>query len=136
VKAAAKAAHAHEFIQRLPEGSDPIVGERGGRLSTGERQRIAIARALLKNPPVLVLDEPTSALDAESEWRVQEALARLRAGRTTFVVAHRLSTIADADRIVLLEHGRIVEQGTPGDLIARNGAYAGLVRRQGRLLAA
>jgi ATP-binding cassette subfamily B protein len=130
--AAAKAAHAHEFISRLPQGYDTVVGERGSRLSMGERQRVAIARSLLKDPPILILDEPTSALDAESEALVQEALGRLMKGRTTFAIAHRLSTVVDADRILVLKNGHIVEEGNHAQLMARNGYYASLVRRQTR----
>ncbi|MBX3466297.1 MAG: ABC transporter ATP-binding protein [Planctomycetes bacterium] len=132
VEAAARAAQAHEFITRLPDGYETVVGERGNRLSTGERQRIAIARALLKDPSVLILDEPTSALDAESEAAVQEALGRLVRGRTTFVVAHRLATVVDADRILVLRDGRIAEDGTHRELLARGGYYAELVRKQTR----
>jgi ATP-binding cassette subfamily B protein len=137
VVAAAKAANAHEFVEKLPLGYDTKVGERGCRLSAGERQRIAIARALLKDPAILVLDEPTSALDAESEALVQEALERVMAGRTTFAIAHRLSTVVHADRIVVLRHGRIVEQGTHAELVRRGGYYASLVTKQTKgLLAA
>lgn len=128
--AAAKAAHADDFIARLPEGYETLVGERGGRLSAGERQRVAIARALLKNPPILILDEATSALDAESEALVQEALARLVKGRTTFVIAHRLSTVVGADRILVLKEGEIIESGDHETLIRADGYYASLVRRQ------
>jgi ATP-binding cassette, subfamily B, bacterial len=132
IEEAARAAHAHEFIMRLPQGYDTVVGERGSRLSVGERQRIAIARSLLKDPPILVLDEPTSALDAESEALVQEALGRLMKGRTTFAIAHRLSTVVDADRILVLKGGRIVEEGDHARLMALDGYYASLVRRQTR----
>jgi ATP-binding cassette, subfamily B, bacterial len=132
IEEAAKAAHAHEFIMRLPQGYDTVVGERGSRLSMGERQRVAIARSLLKDPPILILDEPTSALDAESEALVQEALARLMKGRTTFAIAHRLSTVVDADRILVLKGGRIVEEGGHARLMALEGYYASLVRRQTR----
>ncbi|WP_242396099.1 ABC transporter ATP-binding protein [Anaeromyxobacter oryzisoli] len=132
IEAAARAANAHDFIQRLPDGYDTVVGERGNRLSVGERQRISIARTLLKSPAILILDEPTSALDAESEALVQEALARVSRRRTTLVIAHRLSTVVDADRIVVLKAGRIVEQGRHRDLVARGGYYASLVEKQTR----
>jgi ATP-binding cassette subfamily B protein len=132
IEAAAKAANAHDFIVRLPTGYDTIVGERGSRLSVGERQRISIARTLLKDPAILILDEPTSALDAETEHLVQEALERVTRGRTTLVIAHRLSTVVDADRIVVLKHGRIVEEGTHATLVGRGGYYASLVEKQTR----
>jgi ATP-binding cassette subfamily B protein len=132
IEAAAQAANAHEFIKRLPEGYATLVGERGSLLSSGERQRITIARALLKNPAILILDEATSALDAESEDAVQNALESLTAGRTTFVIAHRLSTVVNADRIIVLKEGRIIETGTHAQLLRQNGYYASLVRRQHR----
>ncbi len=130
VKAAAKAAFADEFITALPEGYDTFLGERGVRLSGGQRQRIAIARAMLKNPPLLLLDEATSALDAESERMVQAALESAMRDRTTLVIAHRLATVQKADLIVVLDHGRLVEQGTHTELVARRGVYAGLAALQ------
>ncbi|HYZ32273.1 MAG TPA: ATP-binding cassette domain-containing protein, partial [Crenalkalicoccus sp.] len=130
VEQACAMAEAHDFILRQPKGYDTMVGERGGNLSGGQRQRLAIARALLKDPPVLILDEATSALDAATEARVQRALRRLMAGRTTFIIAHRLSTVRDADEILVFESGRIVERGTFDALVRENGRFAELVRTQ------
>ncbi|MDB5939252.1 MAG: transporter related protein, partial [Polaromonas sp.] len=130
VKAAARAAFAHEFISALPEGFDTFLGERGVRLSGGQRQRIAIARAMLKNSPLLLLDEATSALDAESERMVQAALESAMKDRTTLVIAHRLATVKKADRIVVIDHGRIVEQGSHEQLMAANQVYARLAALQ------
>ena len=132
IENAAKAANAHEFIKNLENGYDTPAGERGSRLSVGERQRIAIARAILKNPPILILDEATSAMDVELEALVQEALERLMKGRTSIVIAHRLSTVVKADRILVFREGNILEAGTHQKLMAANGYYASLVDRQVR----
>jgi ATP-binding cassette, subfamily B, bacterial MsbA len=132
IEAAARAANAHDFIKEFPDAYDTIVGERGVKLSGGQRQRVAIARALLKNPAILILDEATSSLDSESERLVQEALEKLMQGRTTFVIAHRLSTVRRADRIVVLNEGRIVEEGTHEELLASGGLYKQLYEIQFR----
>jgi ATP-binding cassette subfamily B protein len=126
IEAVAKMAHAHEFIERLPDGYKTLVGERGVKLSGGQRQRIAIARAMLKNAPILVLDEATSALDSESEALIQDALWKLMEGRTAIVIAHRLSTIQKMDRIIVLDQGEITEEGTHKELLRQNGIYASL----------
>jgi subfamily B ATP-binding cassette protein MsbA len=132
VVAAAQAAYAHNFIIALPHGYDTMIGERGLTLSGGERQRLAIARAFLIDPPILILDEATSALDYESEAVVQRAIGDLIKGRATLVVAHRLSTVQRADRILVLEGGRIVEEGTHGQLLQRDGVYRRLYEQQFR----
>jgi ATP-binding cassette subfamily B protein len=134
--AAAKIAHIHDHLLSLPDGYDTIVGERGYRFSGGEKQRLAIARAVLRDPPVLVLDEATSALDTQTEQAVQEAIDAASAGRTTITIAHRLSTIRDADEIIVLDHGSIVERGPHAELLALGGHYAALVNRDADLVEA
>jgi len=130
VEAVARAANAHEFIEKLPEGYETIIGERGVILSGGQRQRLSMARALLKDAPILILDEATSALDTESERLVQRAIDRLMQGRTVIVIAHRLSTIRHADRIVVLDQGHIIQMGRHDDLLAEGGLYAELYHLQ------
>ena len=133
VIAAANLAGAHDFILELPEGYDTIIGERGSTLSGGQRQRIAIARALVNNPRILIFDEATSSLDYESERIIQENLQRIASGRTVLIIAHRLSTVRRADRIVTIDHGRLVEDGTHDDLLKTGGRYAALQRSQAGL---
>ena len=132
VEAAARAAHAHEFVERLPDRYETVVGERGIKLSGGQRQRVAIARAILKDPAILILDEATSSLDTESERLIEDALSRLLVGRTTLIIAHRLSTVRRADRLVVLDRGRIVEEGSHSELMELGGLYARLYQRQFR----
>jgi ATP-binding cassette subfamily B protein len=136
IVAAAKLAQVHDFVLRLPQGYDTIVGERGLKLSGGEKQRVAIARTLLKNPRILILDEATSALDTRTEQEIQSALKRAATGRTTLVIAHRLSTVVEADEIIVLKEGRIVERGDHAALIAKGGLYAEMWRRQAEAVAA
>ena len=130
VRAAARAANCEEFIQRLPQGYDTPVGENGARLSGGERQRISIARALLKDAPIVLLDEATASLDVENETKVQGALSRLLQGKTVLVIAHRMRTVAGADHIVVLENGRAVQQGSPSELMEQGGLYRHMVELQ------
>lgn len=127
---AAKAANAHNFILAKPDGYDTIVGERGAKLSGGERQRISIARAILHNPRILILDEATSSVDVETEKQIQEAIARLTTGRTTFAIAHRLSTLRNATKLIVLEQGEIVEMGTHTELMEKKGVFYNLVETQ------
>jgi len=130
IEAVAKAARAHEFIAALPEGYDTWIGERGVKLSVGQKQRVSIARVLLKDPPIVVFDEATSNIDTETEVKIREALDHLTKGRTTFIIAHRLSTLHHVDRIVVVDHGRIVEQGLHQALLDRGGLYAALYEAQ------
>lgn len=130
VRAAAAAANCEEFICRLPQGYDTPIGENGTKLSGGERQRISIARALLKNAPIVLLDEATASLDVENETKVQSALSRLLAGKTVLVIAHRMRTVAGADHIVVLENGHVAEQGTPAELLKHGGLYRRMVELQ------
>jgi ATP-binding cassette subfamily B protein len=132
VEEAARAAHLHAFASALPDGYDTRVGERGLKLSGGEKQRVAIARVILKRPRILIFDEATSALDSKTEQAIQESLKELAAGHTSLVIAHRLSTVTDADEILVLEAGRIVERGTHGALLRRDGVYAAMWARQHR----
>jgi subfamily B ATP-binding cassette protein MsbA len=132
VEAAARAAHAHEFVERLAEGYDTVVGERGIKLSGGQRQRVAIARAILKDPAILILDEATSSLDTESEQLIEDAMSKLLVGRTTLIIAHRLSTVRRADRLIVMNRGRVVEDGSHAELLALGGLYARLYQRQFR----
>ena len=130
VEAAARAAHIHDFIVATPKGYDTMVGERGLKLSGGEKQRVAIARTLLKNPPILIFDEATSALDSANERAIQAELKSAAQGKTALVIAHRLSTVVDAHEIIVLEHGRVVERGAHAELLARGGRYAEMWRLQ------
>ena len=133
IVAAARAANAHDFVMDMPDGYDTMVGERGLRVSGGERQRLAIARAILRDPRILILDEATSNVDTRTEAQIQEALERLVRGRTTFAIAHRLSTLKNAHRLLILEKGRLAEIGTHDELIARDGIYANLCRMQAEM---
>jgi ATP-binding cassette subfamily B protein len=133
IVAAARAAHAHDFLMNLPQGYDTVVGERGTRLSGGERQRVSIARAILRDPRILILDEATSSVDTETEVKIQEALERLIRGRTTFAIAHRLSTLRHANRLLILDKGQIAEVGTHDELLEVDGVYARLCRMQSEL---
>jgi ABC-type transport system involved in Fe-S cluster assembly fused permease/ATPase subunit len=135
IVAAAKLAQVHDFVERLPEGYQTMVGERGLKLSGGEKQRVAIARTILKDPRILVLDEATSALDTRTEQDIQAALRQVSANRTTLVIAHRLSTVVDADEIIVLQDGRIVERGDHAALTASDGLYAAMWRRQSEAVA-
>ena len=128
--AAAKAADAHSFIRRLPQGYDTLIGESGGSLSQGQKQLLTIARVMLAAPPLLILDEATSSIDTRTELHIQAAFQRMMQGRTSFVIAHRLSTIRQADKIIVMEQGHILEQGTHEELLSRNGAYARLYKSQ------
>jgi ABC-type multidrug transport system fused ATPase/permease subunit len=130
IEAAARAARAHQFISALPEGYDTWIGERGVKLSVGQKQRVSIARVLLKDPPIVVFDEATSNIDTETEVKIREALIALTSGRTTFIIAHRLSTLHDADRILVIAGGSVVEQGTHDELLNRGGVYASLYEAQ------
>jgi ATP-binding cassette subfamily B protein len=132
VIAAARAAHIHDFVERLPDGYNTMVGERGLKLSGGEKQRVAIARTLLKRPAILIFDEATSALDSKTERVIQQELEAIAADRTTLVIAHRLSTIVNAEQILVFDHGRIVERGTHADLLLRGGIYARMWELQAR----
>ena len=131
VLAAASAANCDQFVSRLPQGYETMIGENGSRLSGGERQRISIARAILKNAPIVLLDEATASLDVENETQVQEALSQLLVGKTVMVIAHRMRTVEQADKIVVLDHGHVVEQGSPQELMSADGEFARMVRLQG-----
>ena len=130
IKAAAKASHAHSFIKRLPQGYDTVIGEDGGNLSQGQKQLLCITRIMLCQPPILILDEATSSIDTRTELKIQDAFSKLMKGRTSFIVAHRLSTIRDADVILVMNQGSIIEQGTHDELLAKNGFYAKLYNSQ------